>query len=105
MREFFTRGRNQNIDSFYLCQSYYKVPKHGIRDNANLSLAHKHKDLRLLYEDLARDDMEFEEFINFCQVSWMKFSGFGFIVIDITKDVDSGRYWDNFEEVFIPNSS
>jgi len=29
-------GRHKNIDSFYLCETYSHIPKHLIRDNANL---------------------------------------------------------------------
>jgi GTPase SAR1 family protein len=35
MREYFSMGRHKNIDCFYLCQTYTKIPKQLIRDNAN----------------------------------------------------------------------
>jgi len=36
IRSYFCMGRHKNIDSFYLCQTYSHIPKHLIRDNANL---------------------------------------------------------------------
>jgi hypothetical protein len=102
--EFFTRGRNQNVDSFYLCQSYYKVPKHGIRDNANLYILFKHKprDLRLFFSDHISGDMDYDEFSQFCEESWKRPRGY--VVIDLSKQPDSGRYWDNYIEIYIPKS-
>jgi len=35
-REYFSMGRHADVDSFYLCQTYAKIPKHLIRDNASL---------------------------------------------------------------------
>jgi len=36
MKEYFSMGRHSHVDCFYLCQSYASIPKHLIRDNANL---------------------------------------------------------------------
>jgi len=36
IRSYFCMGRHKNIDSFYLCQTYTHIPKHLIRDNANM---------------------------------------------------------------------
>ncbi|KAG5312438.1 SETMR methyltransferase, partial [Acromyrmex insinuator] len=37
VREYFSMGRYANVDCFYLCQTYARIPKHLIRDNANLT--------------------------------------------------------------------
>jgi len=41
IREYFFRGRHNKIDISYLAQSYLKVPKQLIRDNANLIVLFK----------------------------------------------------------------
>jgi len=41
IREYFSMGRHTNIDCFYLCQTYTKIPKHLIRDNANFLILFK----------------------------------------------------------------
>lgn len=35
-QEYFTIGRHKNVDVFYLCQSFFKLPRMGLRDNANM---------------------------------------------------------------------
>ncbi|KAK9731984.1 Poxvirus A32 protein [Popillia japonica] len=35
IRAYFSMGRHKSVDCFYLCQSYARIPKHLIRDNAN----------------------------------------------------------------------
>ena len=35
VRNFYSMGRHMDVDSFYLCQSYARIPKHLIRDNFN----------------------------------------------------------------------
>jgi len=41
VREYFSFGRHSDIDCFYLCQSYAKMPKHLVRDNANFLVVFK----------------------------------------------------------------
>jgi len=36
IKEYFCRGRHNNVNVFYLCQSLFKIEKHCIRDNANV---------------------------------------------------------------------
>jgi len=38
IREYFAMSRHADVDCFYLCQTYAKIPKHLIHNNANLSL-------------------------------------------------------------------
>jgi hypothetical protein len=48
MRQYFSMGRHRGIDCFYLCQTYTKVPKHLIRDNANMIILFKQDELNLI---------------------------------------------------------
>src|SRR5262249_34959553 len=36
MTDYFCRGRHNNVNVFYLCQSIHQIKKHGIRQNANI---------------------------------------------------------------------
>ena len=36
MTHYFTRGRHNNVNVFYLCQSIHQLNKHGIRQNTNI---------------------------------------------------------------------
>ena len=36
VENYYTRGRHNNVDCFYISQNYIKLPKNTIRENANL---------------------------------------------------------------------
>jgi len=42
--EYFSMSRHANIDCFYLYQMYARIPKHLLRDNANLLILFKQDD-------------------------------------------------------------
>lgn len=99
IRQFFSMGRHNDVDSFYLCQSYTRIPKHLIRDNANFLIVFKQDDLNLrhIYNDHVNSDMSFNQFKDLCSHCWEK--DFGFLVIDKDSPLNSGRYRRNFEEI------
>ncbi|KAM0735300.1 hypothetical protein ACS0PU_010448 [Formica fusca] len=59
IREYFAMGRHSSVDCFYLCQTYAKIPKHLIRDNANLLILFKQDDTNLkhVYNDHVNIDV------------------------------------------------
>lgn len=98
MRDYFSMGRHKHIDSFYLCQTYTRIPKHLIRDNANFILLFKQDDINLkhVYEEHIGTDMSFNRFRNFCAHCWK--DDYGFVVID--KDSKLGRFRNGFDNFF-----
>ena len=44
-------GRHEKVDSFYLWQSYTRIPKHSIRDNVNLLAVFRQDDMNLKHID------------------------------------------------------
>lgn len=98
MRDYFSMGRHKNIDSFYLCQTYTRIPKHLIRDNANFIILFKQDDINLkhVYDEHVGADMSFDKFKNLCACCWRK--DYGFVVID--KDSKIGRYRKGFDQFF-----
>ena len=43
---FFTRGRHNNIDIYYISQSYFHLPKNTIRNNSNIIILFKQNSKR-----------------------------------------------------------
>jgi len=93
IREYFSRGRHNKVDIFYLAQSYSKVPKQLIRDNANLIVLFKQDEtyLKHVYNEHCSGDMSYQEFKYFCATCWNR-DRFSFIVICKDSDRDNGRY-------------
>lgn len=98
IRAYFSMGRHKNIDPFYLCQTYTRIPKHLIRDNANFLVLFKQDEMNLrhVYDEHVNSDMNFGKFKDMCRECWR--DKFGFIVIDKDADIDNGRYRRGFDE-------
>lgn len=96
MRDYFSMGRHKHKDSFYLCQTYTRIPKHLIRDNSNLIILFKQDDVNLkhAYDENVGTDMRFESFKELCAHCWQ--NKFGFVVVD--KDSKFGRYRKGFDK-------
>lgn len=92
IRSYFSMGRHKNIDTFYLGQSYSRIPKQLIRDNCNLIILFRQDDMNLrhVYSDHVNTDMSFDKFKELCAYAWR--DRHGFIVIDKTRDLNKGRY-------------
>lgn len=99
IRDYFCMGRHKNIDSFYLCQTYTRIPKHLIRDNANFICIFKQDEMNLrhIFNDHVYGDMTFEDFKKICFECWK--DKYSFVCID--KDSDYGRYRKGFDHFII----
>lgn len=100
IRAYFSMGRHRDVDSFYLGQSYTRIPKHLIRDNANFLTIFKqdHLNLKHIYDDHVNTDMSFEQFRDMCLECWKE--NYGFLCINKDCPVDKGRYRKGFD-IFI----
>lgn len=94
---YFSQGRHNNLDVFYLGQTYSHIPKQLIRDNANIIVLFKQDDMNLkhVYSDHVNTDMEFAKFKELCSNAWK--NKHGFIVISKEDEVDKGRYRVGFD--------
>ena len=101
IRAYFCMGRHNKIDSFYLCQSYTRVPKHLIRDNANFLILFRQDDTNLqhIYNDHVNTDMSLNVFQDICNECWRD-NKYGFLVIDKDSAIHEGRFRKGFD-VFI----
>jgi len=97
VREYFSMGRHANIDCFYLFQTYARIPKHLIRDNANLLILFKQEstNLKHVYNVHENTDMSYDEFCALCRDCWQQ--KYGFIVIDKDSALTNGRYRKGFK--------
>lgn len=98
MRAFFCMGRHANVDCFYLCQTYARVPKHLVRDNTNLLVLFRQDEMNLkhVYDDHVNTDMPYNQFKSLCSTCWND-DKYGFIVIDKDRELADGRYRKGFD--------
>ena len=98
MRSFFCMGRHAHVDSFYLCQTYARIPKHLVRDNVNLLLLFRQdeRNLKHVYDDDVNTDMNFTQFRDLCTACWNT-DKYGFIVIGKDSDINVDRYRKGFD--------
>lgn len=97
IRNFFAFGRHSNIDIFYIGQSYSKIPKQLIRDNANFLMIFKQDETNLkhIFNNHISPDMTFDQFTNICSIAWKNKNNFVVTCKDF--DFNKGRYRINFD--------
>ena len=104
---FFTRGRHENIDVYYLSQRYFELPL-LIRDNSNIIILFKQtaKTVQNLYNDIAGFDMSYDEFKNLCREAWSK--KYSYLKIDRLDDNEKYTICNESEKeytIFKPKST
>ena len=82
VQEYFSAARHNNIDIFYISQSYAQIPKQLIRDNCNFLIIFPQdsRNLRHIYDNHVNSDMTFDQFYQLCLECWRE--KYGFLVID-----------------------
>lgn len=102
IRKYYSLGRHQSVDSFYLTTTYARIGKHLIRDNCNLVIFSQQNELNLrhIYNDMGVGcHMSFGQFQKFCFECWRE--RYGFAIIDMDSDLDQGRYRKGFAQYLI----
>ena len=105
IKDYFCRGRHNNVNVFYLCQSLNKIAKHCIKDNANIFILFKQheKTLKYFHECHISGDMLYKEFQQLCKLAWKE--EHGFVVINLWDKIDAGRYWVNYKNIYVPKTN
>ena len=68
LHEIFTRGRYENLDVYYLSQSFFGLPRQSIRNNSDiLILFKKLGDVENMYRDTGAYDMGNKEYKEMCR--------------------------------------
>ena len=80
--EFFTRGRHEDLDVYYISQSYFALPRQSIRNNTDRLILFKHnlRDVQSMYDDTGAYDMKYDEFKELCHKAWDE--RFNYLCID-----------------------
>lgn len=97
IRSYFSMGRHKNVDVFYLAQTYSRVPKQLVRDNANFIIMFKQDEMNMrhIFSDHVSPDLTFTQFQQMCAKCWD--NKYGFLVIDKDSEINSGRYRKGFD--------
>lgn len=94
--QYFSYARHFGCDCFYLGQTYSRIPKQLLRDNANLIVLFKQDDhnLHRAYDEHVGASVSWPEFKKMCEICWKEPHGF------ITIDKDGDNYRRGFDEYF-----
>ena len=67
--EFFTRGRHEKLDVYYISQSYFGFPRQSIRNNSDIIILFKQtlRDVECMYKKIEGHDMKYDEFKEMCR--------------------------------------
>ena len=88
----FTRGRHNDLDVYYLSQSYFDLPKRTIRNNSNFIILFQQtlKDVEHIYRDIAGFDMSYDEFKSLCREAWR--DTYNYLLINWLEDKKGCKY-------------
>ena len=89
---FFTRGRHNDLDVYYLAQSSFDLPKRTIRNNSNIIILFQQtmKDVEHIYRDIAGFDMSYDEFKELCREAWRE--RYNYLLINRLEDKNGEKY-------------
>lgn len=101
IRDYFSMGRHKNIDCFYLNQTYSKIPKQLVRDNANLIVIFKQDDINMrhIYDEHVNTDMTWPTFKEMCSKVWC--NPYNYLVINKDCNKSEGCYRKKFDTFII----
>ena len=90
--DFLTRRRHEDLDVYYISQSYFALPRQSIRKNSDRLIVFKQtlRNVQSMYHDIGAFDMIYDEFKEMCRVAWGE--KFNYLCIDMTKDKNEGNY-------------
>ena len=90
--EFFTRGRHEDLDVYYISQSYFGLPRQSIRNNSDRLILFKQtlRDVQSMYYDIGAYDMKYDEFKEMCHKAWDE--KYNYLCIDMTENKNEGKY-------------
>ena len=90
--EFLTRGRHEDLDVYYISQSYFALPRQSIRNTSDRLIPFKQtlRDVQSIYHDIGAFDMIYDEFKEMCRVAGSE--KFNYLCIDMTKNKNEDKY-------------
>ena len=99
---YYTRGRQNNCDTFNISENYFRLPRQTSRENANLIIPFPQdaKNLIHIHADHCDDDMSIEIFKKFCRNVWKVKHNFE--TINLTSGKLNGKYRKNLDCFYLP---
>ena len=94
------RPKPNDVRPHSVVQSYSKIPKQLIRDNANLIILFRQNQINLRHvwnEHVTNSDMDFSTFCKLCTLCW-SVKNHNFLVIDKDSELQKGLYRRGFNE-------
>lgn len=103
LREYFAMSRHFALDIFFCTHSYVLVPKNLIRINLTMIVLFKMdvSNLRHIYDDHLQGDLDFDLFKTMCSQCWSKNN---FLLVDMDRQMNDGRYRMGFDVYILPES-
>ena len=88
----FTRGRHEDLDVYYISQSYFALPRQSIRNNSDILILFKQtlRDVQSMYYDIGAYDMNYDEFKLMCHKAWDE--KYIYLCIDVARNKNEGKY-------------
>ena len=101
IESYYTKGRHNSCQSFYISQSFFGIPKGTVRDNSNLLILFKlnDNDVIHIHRQIASSDMNLSTFRRLCNNVWTE--KYKFLVIDKDQEQDiNKKYTDGFTKQY-----
>ena len=89
--DFCTGGRRENLDLYYINESYSDLPRQNIRNNSDRIILFRQSlgEIRCIYFDIAAFDMRYSEFEEMCRRAWSE--SFSYLCVGLTEK-NGGKY-------------
>ena len=89
--EFSTRRRHENLDVYYISQSYFGLPSQSSKKNSDRIILFKQflRDAESISRDTGAYDMVFSEFKELCRKAWN--GKFNYLFTERTKNKNEGK--------------
>ena len=91
MDEFFTRGRHEDLDVYYISQSFFGLPRKSMRSNSDRLKLFKQtlRDVQSMYFVIGAYDMKNDEVKGMCQKPMSE--RLNYLCIDMTENKNEGK--------------
>ena len=90
--EFFTRGRHEKLDVYYIIQSYFGLLRQSIRNSSDRIKLFKQRirDVESMYKENGGNDIKYDELKEMCRKAWNE--KLNYLCIDTTENKNEGNH-------------
>ena len=89
--KFLTIGRHENLDVYYISQSYFGSPRQSIRNDSDRLILFKQTPgvVESMYRDIRGYGMEYDDCKQMCRKAWSE--QYNYLCFDLTKNKNSAK--------------